>query len=551
MARLDRLPSIREVAQLGAVLGREFAYEMVQAIGSIEETTLQEGLVELVDAELIYQRGRPPRAKYIFKHALIQDAAYQSLLKRTRQYYHRRVAELIEARFPETVQAQPDLVAHHYTEAGLAEKAADYRQRAGKRAIERSANLEAIAHLNKGLDLVKSLPETPDRARQELSLHITRGPALMATKGYSAPEVEQAYLRARELCREVKEPTQVFTVTWGLWLYYQQAGQLETAQGLADEVLALAAGQDDPAFQLQAHHAAWSTLYRLGELSACRDHTEQGIPLYDIDEHRSHAFLYGGHDPGVCGRCHGAFALWSLGYADQALGKAQDAVALAEELSHPFSLTLAQLYLALIHQFRQEADLAQERAEASIALSAEQGFAQIAAQGAIMRGWAVAARRQTEMGIAEMRDGLMSSHYMGAGARRSYFLALLAEAYGHTDQAEEGLSVLAESLDLVQKTGERTWEAEVHRLKGELLLVQSAKNTAEAETCFSRAMEVARRQRAKSPEVRAATSLARLWWEQGKTDEARELLAPVYGWFTEGFETSDLMEAKALLDKLE
>ncbi|MCH8196886.1 MAG: adenylate cyclase, partial [Proteobacteria bacterium] len=547
MARLDRLPRVREVAQLGAVLGREFAYEMLQALAEVEEPNLRDRLGQLVDAELLYQRGRPPRAKYIFKHALIQDAAYESLLKRTRQQYHRRVAALMEERFPET---EPELLARHFTEAGLDERAVEYWHQAGQRAAERSANLEAIAHLTKGLELNKGLPETPEHARRELGLHLTLGPALMAIKGWMVPEVEQAYLRARTLCRQVGEPAQLFTVTWGLWLHYQQAGQLKTAQGLADEVLALAEGQADPAFRLQAHHAAWTTHYRLAEFSACREHTEQGFALYNIDEHRSHAFLYGGHDPGVCCQVHAATSLWFLGYADQALEQAHDAVALAKRLSHPFSLTLAQLYVALVHQFRREAELAQERAEATIALCAEQGFAQISTQGAIMRGWAVAARGQVEMGIAEMHRGLSALRATGAGAHRPYFLALLSEAYGHTGQAEEGLSPLAESLDLIETGNVRTWEAELHRLKGELLLARSAKNAAEAEGCFDQAIAVARRQLAKSLELRAATSLARLWQGQGKIAEADDLLSPVYGWFTEGFETADLRDARALLDEL-
>ncbi len=550
MARLDRLALVKEVAQLAATLGRTFSHELLAAVSPLEEEALDDALSKLLDAGLIYRHGLPPDVTYEFKHALVQDVAYQSLLKGRRLQFHQRIAEALEERFPEIAETEPELLARHFTEAGLTEQAIGYLHRAGQRAAERSANLEAVAHLARGLELIKGLPKTPERAREELGLYLTLGPALMATKGWSAPEVEQAYLRAQELCGQLGEPAQVFTVTWGLWVHYQQAGQLKKAQGLADEVLALAAGQGDPAFQLQAHHAAWTTLYRLGELSACRDHTEQGISLYDIDEHRSHAFLYGGHDPGVCGRLHGAMALWSLGYADQALEKAQDAVVLAGELSHPFSLTLAQHFLSLIHQFRQEADLAQERAEAAIALCAEQGFAQMAVQGAILRGWAVAARRQTEMGIAEMRDGLMSEYYRGSGARRSYFLALLAEAYGHTGQAEEGLSVLAESMDLVQKTGERTWEAEIHRLKGDLLLVHSSRNQAEAEASFGRALKVARRQSAKSLELLAATSLSRLWHQQGKTGEARTLLAPVYGWFTEGFETANLKNAKTLLDEL-
>ena len=547
MARLDRLAPVKEVAQLAATLGRTFSHELLGAVSPLEGEELDDALAQLLNAGLIYRHGLPPDVTYEFKHALVRDVAYQSLLKGRRLQFHKRIAHALEERFPGT---EPELLAHHFTEAGLAEQAVGYWQRAGERAAERSANLESIAHLTRGLELIKGLPETPEHARRELGLHLTLGPALMAVKGYAVPEVERAYRRAQELCRQVGEPAQLFAVTWGLWLNFQIRGQLEMAQGLADEVLALAEGQADPALRLQAHHAAWTTHYRLGEFSACRDHMEQGITLYDIDQHRSHAFLYGGHDPGVCCLTHGAMALWSLGYPDQAVEKADDAMALAERLSHPFSLALAQIFLTVVHQFRRESDFAQKRTEAAIALCAEQGFAQMSAQGAIMRGWALAAGGQAEEGIGDMQRGLTALRATGAGARRSYFLALLAEAHGHTGQAEEGLSVLAESLDWVEKTDERTWEAEIHRVKGELLLVQSSQNQAEAEACFNRALEVARGQEAKSLELRAATSLARLWGENKKLAEAHELLAPVHDWFTEGFDTADLKDAKALLEAL-
>ena len=550
MARLDRLPKLREIAQLGSVLGREFAYELLQYLAPLEEPALQTGLGQLVENELLYQRGRPPRSRYIFKHALVQDAAYQSLLKSTRRKYHGKIARMLEERFPDTAETQPDLLAHHFTEAGLLDHAVEYWQRAGERASERSANFEAIAHLTRGLELIKGLPETPERAGQELAICVTLGPALIATKGWGTPEVEQVYLRAQELCEQVGKPAQLFTVTWGLWLHYQQVAQLETAQRLADDVLALAAEQSDPGFRLQAHHAAWTTDWRLANFAVCRDHTEQGTALYDIDQHGSHAFRYGGHDPGVCSLVHAALASWMLGYPDQALEKADDSVTLAEQLAHPFSRALAQTFLGYIHQFRQEAVLVEEHAEAAIALCAEQGFPQILGRGNVLRGWAVAARGHAETGIAEIRQGLVIVDPTGTGANRSFFLALLAEAYGHAGQAGEGLSLLAESLDLVQKSGERTWEAEINRLKGELLLVQSAKNTSEAEGCFNQAIDVARRQSAKSPELRAATSLARLWHQQGKTGEASALLAPVYDWFTEGFETADLKDAKVVLREL-
>jgi predicted ATPase len=550
MARLDRLPTLREVAQLGSVLGREFAYEMINYLAALEEPVLQDGLGQLVANELLYQRGRPPRSRYIFKHALIQDAAYQSLLRRTRQQYHQQVAELIKERFPEVAETQPELVAHHYAEAGDSAHAISYWQQAGQRASEHSANLEAIAHLTRGLDLIKSLPETPERAHQELDLLITLGPALMSIKGNAAPEVEQAYLRARELCQQVGEPSQLFTATWGLWYFHEQSAQIETARGLAEELLALAERQSDPALLLQAHHASWTGLSVTGNLSSYRFHAEQGIALYDINKHRAHAVLYGGHDPGVCCRSQAALSLWYLGYADQAVEKVQEALILADELSHPFSTVIAHAFSVFIHQYRREVDLTRERVEAMMALCAEQGFAQWLAFCDILAGWALASSGQVEEGIAKIERGVIAYRATGAKLRVPHYLNLLAEAYCRGGQAEQGLVAIGEALELIENFGEHAWECEAYRLKGELLMLGTADNRTEAEGCLHHAIEVARQQGAMSLELRAATSLAGLWREDGKGDQARDLLSPVYGWFTEGFDTPDLQDAKVLLDKL-
>jgi predicted ATPase len=551
MARLDRLPTLREIAQWGAVLGREFTYEMLHSLAPLEEPVLQTGLGQLVKNELLYQRGRPPRSRYIFKHALIQDAAYQSLLKRTRQQYHQRIARALEEQYPETAKTEPELLAHHYTEAHLPEKAIGYWQRAGQRANERLAALEAVAHLTKGLELITSLPDTLERAKQELGLQITLAPALLSIKGWGAREVEQAYLRAQALCRRVGERSELFTVTWGLWHYYEHCGQLNISRDLAKEVLSLAEEQSDSGRRLQAHHAAWTTYLARGELVPCREHAEKGIALYKPDEHRAHAFVYGGHDPGVCCRVHAVMALWYLGHADQALEKAQDAATLAEELAHPYGLAQTLFYSAYLHQCRREARLVQERAEATIGFCEEQVIApQFVAMGHVFRGWAVAAGGQANEAIAEMHQGLAALQARGIGARRPYLLTLLADACRRACRVDEGLNALAEALHLVEETGERTWEAEIYRLRGELLLSRSEENELEAKASFNKALEVARRQQAKSWELRAATSLSGLWRDEGKRKEAHELIAPIYDWFAEGFDTADLKEAKALLDEL-
>ncbi len=547
MARLDRLSTARELVQLGAVLGREFAYELLQAVSPVDEITLQQGLARLVDAELVYQHGLPPRSRYVFKHALIQDAAYQSLLKSTRQQYHQRIAQVLEARFPETAETQPELVAHHYTEAGLSVQALGYWQRAGQQAIERSANLEAVSHLTKGLEVLQTLPETPERIQHELTFHITLGAPLMATKGYGAAEVEQCYTRAWELSRQVGESPQLFPVLGGLHRFYLLRAELQTAQELSGKFLSLAQHVQDPELRLEAHRVLWQTLAWFGEFPLARAYLEQGMALYDAQQHHSHAFLYV-RDPGVDCYSYAAWVLWLLGYPDQALQRSTAALTLARELSHPFSLASTLDFAGVLHNFRQEGQATQEQAEAAMALSTEQGFPHWLAMGTILRGWALA--RPREEGTAQIRQGLAAWRAAGAELARPYFLTLLAETCEQGGPAEEGLSILAEALAAVHKTGERFYEAELYRLQGELLLARSTRQTAEAEICLHQALDIARRQQAKSLELRAAMSLSRLWQRQGKRAAARQLLAEIYDWFTEGFDTADLQEAKVLLEEL-
>ncbi len=565
MARLDRLAAVKAMAQLGATLGREFSYALLQAISPWDEGTLQRGLHQLVEAEFLYQRGLPPQATYLFKHALIQETAYQSLLRSTRQQHHQRIAQVLEERFPELCETQPELLAHHYTEAGLLAQAISYWQRAGQRAIERSAPLEAIAHLSKGLEVLGTLSDTPERAQQELGLQIALGQAWMASRGQGVPEVERAYTRARELCRQVGESPELFPVLWGLWRFYLVRAEYQTARELAEQCLSLAQRDHDPALLLVAHHALGITVYFLGEVTLARAHLEQGMALYDLQQHQHLAFRYG-MDLGVWCLSYGAWPLWLLGYPEQALQRSQEALTLARQLAHPLSLAAALSYAAIVHYFRREWHAAQEQAEAGMALSSERGFPQFFAVGMMTRGWALALQGQGEEGIAQLHQGLAAFRAAGAELDRPRSLTLLVEAYGKRGQIEEGLTILAEALATAHNTGERWWEAELHRLQGELLLQSNVQGpmsnvekmalgthspAREAESCFQQALAIARQQQAKSLELRAATSLSRLWQQQGKRAEARELLTSIYGWFTEGFDTADLQEAKGLLAALE
>ena len=521
MARLDRLATVKEVAQLGATIGRTFAYELLQAVSPLDEATLQQGLRQLVEAELVYQRGAPPQATYMFKHALIQEAAYQSLLRSTRQQFHQRIAQVLEARFPATVETQPELVAQHYTEAGLAEQAVVYWQRAGQQASDRSAHLEAISHFTTGIELLQTLPETPARTQQALTLYLALGAALQVAKGQAAPEVEHAYIQARALCQQVGETPQLVPVLFGLWRFYLVRSQLHTARELGDTLLRLAQRTDDPALAVIAHYALGSTWLFLGALPAARQHLEAGIARYTPDQSRALMFRMG-LDPGVGCRAYAAWTLWLLGYPEQALARLHEALALAHELSHPYSLALVRWWAAYVYQWRRDVPAVYEHAEAAVVLATEQGFPFWEAAGTSLRGWALAMQGQSEAGMVQVRQGIAAWRATGAAMLVPYFCTLLAEVAAHLGHTADGLQALAEAHTLVEQHEERWWEAEVCRLRGVLLLRQPGTPQAEAETWLQRALDVARRQEAKSLELRAAMSLSRLWQQQGKQAEARD-----------------------------
>ena len=483
MARLDRLVTAKAVAQYAAVMDRQFAYELLSTASQLDEVTLQRELGRLVEAEIVYQRGVPPQSTYMFKHALIQDAAYQSLLKSTRQQYHQRIAQVLEEQFPETVEGQPELLAHHYTEAGLIEQAIGYWQKAGQSAIQRSAHVEAIAHLRQGLALLETLSETPQRLQREVDMLIALGASLIATKGYAASEVEHTYLRAHHLCQHLENPQQRLPVLRGLWIYYCARPALQTAYTLSEQFLTLAQQIQDPVMLPAAHRAVGTTLFFLGATADAHTHFAQGIALYDPQQHHVAVLLYG-EDAGVVCRSFAAWALWCQGYPDQGLARSQQAVTLARQMAHPFSLGFALGHAATLHACRREMRAAQERAEAAISLTTEQGFPSWMAWGALLRGWALAQQGQAQVGLEQMTQGLMTYRATGTELVRPYFLALLAEAHGTRGEPEAGLAVLTEALTLVETTGERWYEAELSRLRGALLLQQNADNHLEVEACF-------------------------------------------------------------------
>jgi predicted ATPase len=547
MARLDRLMTAKVIAQLGATIGRQFRYELLQAVAQLDEPTLQRELGRLVEAELLYQRGLPPHATYTFKHALIQDTARESLLRSTRQGYHRCIAEVLAERFPETLKTQPELLAHHYTEAGLCDQAIPYWQQAGQQALQRSAYQEAIGQVTKGLELIQMLSRTPGHLEQELTLQTVFSSAVVAMQGQGSHEAFVALDRARELCHEVDDPQRLFPVLRGLWMYSLQQKDSQKTSELAEQLLALAERQQDTVLCIVAHQVMGATLVLLGAFAAGRDHCEQGIALYDRQQHQRLGPLYG-QDPGVSCLVYGAWSLWHLGYPDQALNWSQEAIDLAQDVSHPVSLSWALSAASWTHTYRREGRAAYELAEAAIDVATTHDFPHWIAMGKLMRGQALAELGHWDSAVAQIREGTESYH--ATGARTNSALVPLAKVYGQSGRFEEGLHVLTELLVEADRIGTRQLKAEGYRLKGELLLQQAVPDAAQAESCFHQAISIAQSQQAKSWELRAATSLARLWQSQGKRQEAYDLIAPVYAWFTEGFDTADLREAKALLDEL-
>jgi DNA-binding winged helix-turn-helix (wHTH) protein/predicted ATPase len=549
MARLDRLGIGKQVAQLGATLGREFSYELLRAVAPLDEQTLQRGLARLVDAELLYQRGFPPQARYIFKHALIQETAHQSLVRSTRQRYHKQIAAVLEGQFPDICHSQPELLAHHYTEAGVPRQAVTYWQQAGQSATARSAHLEAIAHFRQALALNATLTDAAERQQRELALQTTLGVALAATQGYAAPDVEAAYIRAQELCQQVGDMRQLFTVLRGLWLVHLVRGTLPTAYALGEQLLQLAQRTQETTHLLEAHRGLGTSLFLRGEFALAWTHLEQGIRLYDVARHRDLAIHYG-QDSGAVYFGYAAWTLWMQGYAQQALHYIHEALALARQLKHPYSEGFALTFAAWLCQWRREPQAVLHHTTESMALAREHQFPLLLAHGMILQGWARLAHAHQAEGLEQIYQGLAAYQATGTGLARSYLLTLLAEALWKVGKLDAALSVLTEAAMLAEKQDEHWWQAEICRLHGELLLHQESADLAQAEALFQQARHIAYQQQARFLELRATMSLCRLWQRQGKEARARYVLKDIYAWFSEGFDTTDLAEAAALLEAL-
>jgi predicted ATPase len=476
--------------------------------------------------------------------------AYNALLVERRQLLHERTGMALESMFAHQLDDHLDDLAHHYSRSNNMDKAVEYLGRAGQQALQRSGYADAITSLSAGLNLLHKLPDNPERIQRELLLQLALGRASEAVRGFAAPEVERAFTRARELCERLGDSPELFPALYGLWVMHLGRGELRRTYEFAEQLLRRAQSADDPALLIYAQMACGVILYWMGEFIRVREHLENAITIYDPERHRPLIFRYGGTDAGMICLTHTAWTLWQLGYPDQALKKGDEALALAHRLSHPFSLAFAEFFVGFLHQYRRDARAVEETAEGVIALSAEHGFIQLLADTTVLRGWAMAQQGRHEEGIAQIQEGLAAARATGVQLWRPYFLCLLAEAYMETGKLDDGLTALKEALATAEEHENRHNRAEIHRLKGELLLKQDDSNTAEAQSCFERAIDVARNQSAKSWELRATMSLARLLTKQGHRDEARMMLAEIHNWFTEDFETADLKDAKALIDEL-
>ena len=553
--RIDQLGAVeKELLQTAAVIGREFSLSLLTQVAQQNEDTLVPLLSHLQTAEFIYEQPAFPEVEYTFKHALTQDVAYNSLLSERRQEVHARTAQAIASLFHEQLNDRRlRELAYHSAQSGNTEKAVEYSQRAGEMALKNSAYTEAIRDFNYALDLLPALPHTPDRPQQELTLLISLGSCLMATKGYAAPEVERVYTRARELARGIGDLPQKFPVLFGLWRFHLVRGEYAAAGEMTEKLQRLSECMPDSDQFLPAQQALGLTAFRLGAFTDARAHLERAVDMYDPSVHGpENAQGVIGQDPGVASLAFLAWMLWHLGYPDQALQRSREAIALAREISHPYSLVFALHFGTAVHRFRREGALAQTQAEGVVALASEQGFPYFHAAGTYLRGWALAEQGQVEEGIADMLEG--QRIWQESGIRQLGQVSLpLVEAYGKLGRVEDGLAVLSQAEAELDKSNEKWWQAELLRVRGELLLASKdgmGHNSQEITDCFQRAIRTAHDQQAKSLELRGATRLAAFWQAHGKPDDAYRLLSNIYGWFTEGFDTPDLLAAKILLDEL-
>ena len=549
MARLDRLGPAKEVAQIGAAIGREFSHALLAAVVRKPEAELQSALDRLGAAGLLFAQGVPPHATYLFKHALVQDAAYGTLLRSHRQQLHDRIVRTLEENFPEIAEIQPEILARHSAEADLDERAIRYWRLAGEKAVRRASNREAIGHFRQALALSAKLPPSTARSRNELAILSQLGPALMIVHGWSAPQVGEAFERAVDLARELESSADLAPPLAGLWLFRTARGQFSRAEEITAELFNIARELEDPNILLQAHHSAWPIRWFVGELTDANLHIDAALQIYDEVRHATQRFFYHGHDPAVCGLSIKAVLQSLLGHPTQGIRAERDAIDLARRLRHVPSLAHALWFVCQAQVARNDATAVIETANELLRLSEEHGLPLTRAIALVYLGWALGQAGDNALGVQRMEEGLAAYYRLGARNNLTFAICLSAETYLMDKQYEKSMEQVSAALTASSEIGDRWCVPQINMIRARILQQTGFSGDA-AEASLRMAIDAAQSQGAKGSELCAATSLARLWRDQGKVQQARELLAPVYGWFTEGFDTRDLKEAKALLAEL-
>jgi tetratricopeptide (TPR) repeat protein len=545
MERLDRVPQGRRLAQIAAVIGREFSYDLLSAVTRIDETELRTALSLLEKADIIHRVGISPLIIFAFKHALLRDAIYNSLLKSARRRIHADIAAALADHFGGILVNRPEILAYHHTEAGNHELAIRCWYEAGQRAMAHSGNVEAIAHYRKALELLNALPDTPGRIRQEIEILLALGIPLIAVQGYAAAETRDAFARARASCLKLDNPPESFQALYGLWGHAWMTGKNQEALGMADEFLSRSQASADAALLMVAHRMMGSTLLTIGEFLAARQHFEETIALSKRGGARSLYNLYM-VEPQAASLLLLSWNLWFLGFPDQALSRVAEALAVAQDLRQPYTLAFAHYMTSVVHLLRGEPARALASAERSLEISEEQQFrfSLYRLLSNISRGRALGELGQLAEAQTELKRGIDEARRQGVGYMAAMMDSWLADVYAKSGDHETALSIVEQAVANVSDEAGRPWESELNRQRGQFLLALEPARVGEAESYFAKAIEVARRQGAKSLELRAATSLAELWRAQGRLDEARDLIGPIYRWFSEGTDTADLRRAR-------
>jgi predicted ATPase len=548
MSRLDRLAPVKEIGQIGAAIGRDFSYSLLRAVVGRDETALKHALAQLEQAELVFRRGEPPEAVYSFKHALVRDAAYESLLKSRRQQLHGQIARALEERFADIVASQPEIVARHFTEAGLVDPAIDYWLKAGHLALSRSANAEAVKHLGQGIELTQSQAPTGERLRKELDFYLALGPATAATEGYATPETLRVFSHARDLLGDRGTSTEQMTVLWGVYLAHSMRGENIAAREVAHRCLALAAGHEHPGMLALANRFMGQTLWMMGAFVDARFHLERTLDLCAANQETVTSYRRFGADDEVSALSALSRTLLILGYPEQAAAVAGQALARARSMGLPFTTALALDGEALLGALGADLKRAAVHADEAMAHSIEHSLADYEQRARFIQGALLAQSGDPQLGIELMQNAIAATERSTNRSRRTLYLGHSAAAHASLGQPEVGLDLLDEAIQTAETMDERFFEAELHRLRGKMLLTLGRRS--EGEDGLRRALTIAQQQQARWWQLRAATSLAKHWHTAGKHQEAFSLLEPVYSWFVEGFDTTDLKDAKALLDEL-